>query len=369
MERVDRWATYAQLRVSEDGSDPQYQGMGAMAYALAAQFMAATSFLKSEILALPEGQVEAWMAADAELAVYRPWLEKILIERPYKLHPETEEALAALGEVMEAPFVTYERARSSDITFEPVTAPDGRTLPVSFSLYEDELELSADTAVRRAAFDSFTRGLKAYQNTLAATFATEVKKNVVLARLRGYESVTHMLLASHQIDHAVYYNLLDVIQAELAPHMRRYARLRKRVLGLDEMRYCDIEAPLDPEYNPAVTLRRGRQRCSWTPSSVLGPEYRAIMERALQERWIDWADNVGKQAGAFCTSPYGAHSYILLTFTDHDALRVHPGPRAGPRGPLRAGQPPPAAAQHGTGPVLRGGAVHHERGAAGATTS
>lgn len=316
MERVDRWATYAQLRVSEDGSDPQYQGMGAMAYALAAQFMAATSFLKSEILALPEGQVEAWMAADAELAVYRPWLEKILIERPHKLHPETEEALAALGEVMEAPFVTYERARSSDITFEPVTAPDGRTLPVSFSLYEDELELSADTAVRRAAFDSFTRGLKAYQNTLAATFGTEVKKNVVLARLRGYESVTHMLLASHQIDHAVYYNLLDVIQEELAPHMRRYARLRKRVLGLDEMRYCDIEAPLDPEYNPSITFDETR-KLLLEALSVLGPEYRAIMERALTERWIDWADNVGKQAGAFCTSPYGAHSYILLTFTGH----------------------------------------------------
>ncbi|OTA41157.1 MAG: oligoendopeptidase F, partial [Symbiobacterium thermophilum] len=311
-----RWGTYANLLASGDGSDPENQGMLAKAYALQAQFMAATAFIKSEILALPEGQAAAWMAADPELAVYRPALEQVLIERPYKLHPQTEEALAALSEVSEAPFIIYERARSSDMTFEPITAPDGRTLPVSFSLYEDELELSADTAVRRAAFDSFTRGLKAYQNTLAATFATEVKKNIVLSRLRGYESVTHMLLAPHRIDHGVYHNLLDVIQSELAPHMRRYARLRKRVLGLDEMRYCDIEAPLDPGYNPQVT-REEAANLILDALSVLGPEYRAIIERAFNERWIDWADNVGKQAGAFCTSPYGAHSYILLTFTGH----------------------------------------------------
>jgi len=314
LERLDRWGTYANLVASGDGSDPQNQGMLATAYALQSEFMAATSFVKSEILALPEGQVEAWMAEDPDLAVYRPALEQILIERPHKLHPQTEEALAALGEVTEAPFIIYERARSSDMTFEPITAPDGRTLPVSFTLYEDELELSADTAVRRAAFDSFTRGLKAYQNTLAATFATEVKKNVVLSRLRGYESVTHMLLAPHRIDHSAYCNLLDVIQTELAPHMRRYARLRKRVLGLDEMRFCDIEAPLDPEYNPQVT-REEAGKLVLEALSVLGPEYRAIIERALNERWIDWADNVGKQAGAFCTSPYGAHSYVLLTFT------------------------------------------------------
>ncbi|MFB5085526.1 oligoendopeptidase F [Symbiobacterium thermophilum] len=316
LERMVRWGTYANLLASGDGSDPENQGMLAKAYALQAQFMAATAFIKSEILALPEGQAAAWMAADPELAVYRPALEQVLIERPYKLHPQTEEALAALSEVSEAPFIIYERARSSDMTFEPITAPDGRTLPVSFSLYEDELELSADTAVRRAAFDSFTRGLKAYQNTLAATFATEVKKNIVLSRLRGYESVTHMLLAPHRIDHGVYHNLLDVIQSELAPHMRRYARLRKRVLGLDEMRYCDIEAPLDPGYNPQVT-REEAANLILDALSVLGPEYRAIIERAFNERWIDWADNVGKQAGAFCTSPYGAHSYILLTFTGH----------------------------------------------------
>ncbi|MEW8977127.1 MAG: oligoendopeptidase F [Symbiobacterium sp.] len=314
LERYLRWACYAELQLAADGSDPQNQGMAATAAALGARSAAATAFLKSEILALPEGQVEAWMAADSDLAVYRPYLEQILIERPYRLHPETEEALAALGEVTGAPYMIYERARAADMTFAPITTPDGQTRPVSFPVYEDELELSADTAVRRAAFDSFARGLAAYQNTLAATFATEVKKNVVIARLRGYESATHMLLAPHRVDHAVYHNLLDVIQSELAPHMRRYARLRKRVLGLDEMRYCDIEAPLDPEYNPTVTFEEAG-RLVLEALSVLGPEYREIVRTALESRWIDWADNVGKQAGAFCTSPYGAHSYILLTFT------------------------------------------------------
>ena len=313
MARAYRWWTYAGLLAAQEGSNPENQAAYDQAYALGARLEAATAFIRSEVLALPDGVVEGWLQEDQSLAVYAPYLQKMLIEKPHMLHPETEETLAALGEVTGAPMVIYERAKSSDMEFEPVTV-GGKEIPVSLSLYEDELEIAEETEVRRQSFASFVKGLSAYKNTLAATFATEVKKNVVLARLRRYESTTHMLLASHQIDHAVYHNLLDVIQAELAPHMQRYARLRKRVLGLDKLLYCDIEAPLDPEFKPEISYQEAA-KLVLDSLAVLGPEYQEIMQTALTERWVDWCDNVGKQSGAFCSSPYGAHSYILMTWT------------------------------------------------------
>lgn len=314
LERGYRWYAYAALRSAEDGSDPENQAAMSQAYAMFAEFTAATTFIKSEVLALPDGTVQGWMAANGDLAAYRPYLEQMLIEKPHLLHPETEEALAALGEVTSAPEMIYDRAKSSDMQFKPIMGPDGKEIPVSLALYEDELEISEHVEIRRKAYASFIEGLSAYKNTLAATFATEVKKNVVLARLRRYESARHMLLAPHRIDHAVYHNLLDVIQEDLAPHMRRYARLRKRVLGLDKLLYCDIEAPLDPSFKPEISFE-GAVQLVLDSLRVLGPEYSELMQRAVRERWVDWCDNVGKQSGAFCYSPFGAHSYILMTWT------------------------------------------------------
>ena len=312
--RMVRWETYAGLLAAEDGSNPDNQEAEAQAYSLLAELQASTAFLRSEVLAMPGSTLETWLTQDEGLAAYRPFLRNWLIEKPHMLQPETEEALAALGEVTGSPYTIYSRCKTADMSFAPITSPDGRQLPVSLSLYEDELEISASTEIRRDSFASFTQGLKAYQNTLAATFATEVKKNVVTARLRRYESATHMLLAPHQIDHAVYYNLLDVIQAELAPHMRRYARLRKRVLGLEKLLYCDIEAPLDPAFQPEVSYEQAAQMVL-DALTVMGPEYSQIMKTAIAERWVDRCDNVGKASGAFCASPYGSHSYVLMTWT------------------------------------------------------
>ncbi|HWI61772.1 MAG TPA: oligoendopeptidase F [Symbiobacteriaceae bacterium] len=315
-ERIYRLYTYAGLKSAEDGSDSANQELDMRAGALVAGAEATFAFVRSEILALPDGTVERWLEANPRLAELRPYLERLLIEKPHMLHPETEEAVASLGEVHHAPSTIYERAKSSDMTFEPFVDGEGRQRELSFALYEEDYETSADPVTRRNAFAAFGRGLKAYKNTLAATWATEVKKNVVLAKLRRYPSATHMLLAPHQISLEAYHNLHDIIQTELAPHMRRLVNLRRRVLGLDQVLYCDIEAPLDPTYNPKIT-RQEASDLVLEALGIMGPEYAKIMRTALKERWVDWADNVGKSTGAFCASPYGAHSYILLTWADN----------------------------------------------------
>lgn len=312
--RLTRVATYASLGLSEDGTNPTNQGNSSRVGALAARMGAALEFVRSEILDLPDGTVESYLAEEPGLASFRRVLEDLLEEKPHRLSAETEAAIAALGEVLYAPYTIYQRAKSSDMEFDPFRDAGGRELPNSFALYEEQYEQHPDAAVRRGGFASFVRGLKRFQNTLAATFATEVKKHVAMARLRRHESVTHLLLHPQQVPVGTYENVLDVIQADLAPYMRRLADLRKRVLGLDKLMYCDIKAPLDPAYKPEISFSEA-EALILEALAVLGPEYLEHMRAAFQDRWIDRPDNVGKSTGAFCSSPYGVHSYILMTWT------------------------------------------------------
>jgi oligoendopeptidase F len=309
-----RVMSYASLKLSGDGTDPANQMAAGRAGALAAKMGAETSFMRSEALALPEGTLERYLSEEPGLQVYRRMLDLLIKEKPHVLHPETEVALASLSEVLSAPSLIYNRSKAADMTFDPITDSQGNTHPMSFALYEETYEKSPDFTLRRNAWASFVKGLKAYQNTYGATWGTEVKKNVVLAKLRGYESATHMFLDRQEVSMEVYNNLHDVILKEIAPHMRRYAQLRKKVLGLEEMLYCDIEAPLDPDFSPETTFEEG-SRLILDGISVLGPEYTAIIEEGLKNRWIDLADNIGKSTGAFCNPVPGVHPYILVTWT------------------------------------------------------
>ncbi|GAA0329303.1 oligoendopeptidase F [Bacillus carboniphilus] len=315
MEKAILVGTYASLRSSEDGTNPENQANSGKLASAFARLGASLSFVDSEILALPGGTIEKYIEENKGLEPYRNNLEDLAARKPHTLSPETEEVLASLSEVHQAPYMIYQRSKSSDMQFNSFVTSDGEEQPNSFALFEDQHELSPDTETRRKAYDSFVETLKQYQNTFAATYTTEVKKQVALAKVRNYDSVTQMLLHPQKVTEEMYNNQLDVIQNELAPHMRRFAQLKKRVLGLDTLKFCDLKAPLDPDFNPKTTYEEASE-VILESLKVMGPEYSEIMEKALKERWVDLADNVGKSTGAFCSSPYGSHPFILLTWTD-----------------------------------------------------
>ena len=307
---------YAHLRLAEDGTNPANQAMAGRVAAMYAKIGAALSFLQPEVLSLPDGTVERYLEEEPRLQPFKRRLELVLADKPYVLTFETEAALAMLGEVMNAPQMLYERAKSSDMKFEAVSDGEGRTVPVSFATYEVMLEKSPDTVLRRNAYASFANGLSQYQNVLGGTFGTEIKKNVAMARIRGFDSATEMFLHRQEVPGEVYENLLDIIQGECAQHMQRYVKLRKSVLGLDKILYCDIEAPLDPEFDPEVTYEEGAKLII-EAVQVMGDEYTEIVREALEDRWIDRVDNVGKSTGAFCAPAYDTHPYILTTWGGH----------------------------------------------------
>ncbi|UNK33713.1 oligoendopeptidase F [Bacillus sp. N5-665] len=311
--KLTKLYSYANLKESTDRTNPVIQANSSKIAALWTKVHTALSFIHNEILSFDEGTIEKYLAEETKLEPFRKSLLDILKKRPHTLSPETEEALAALGEVHSSPYKIYGMTKLADMDFTSIQDEQGNELPVSFALFESKYEFSPSVDIRRKAYSSFVSTLKRYKNTVATTYATEVKKQVTLSRLRKFESVTHMLLEPQKVPLEMYNSQLDIIYKELAPHMRRFADLKKKVLGLDQMLFCDLHAPLDPEFNPTITYKEAGKLIQ-DSLKVLGDEYSSIIEKGFKERWVDLADNVGKSTGAFCSSPYGSHPYILITW-------------------------------------------------------
>ncbi|MGC6584314.1 oligoendopeptidase F [Paenibacillus sp. Dod16] len=315
MESISNVGAYARLRQSEDGTNPANLANSARTGDVLSRIQSSLTFIESELLDLEDGIIEQYITKEDGLVPYARSLTLLLESKPHRLSPETESVLASLGEVLGSPYRIYLRSKLSDMTFDDIQVNDG-TKPVSFRLYENSYEMSEDTQLRREAYASFTKTLQGSRHTFAEAYATEVKKQVVMSRLRGYDSVTDMLLKPQQVTMEMYNNIHDTILTELAPHMRRLMKLKKRVLGLDQMLFCDLKAPMDTDFNPSITYE---EACSTISSalSILGPEYGEIVQSAFSKRWVDYADNIGKSTGAFCSSVYGVHSYILMAWADN----------------------------------------------------
>jgi oligoendopeptidase F len=222
-QRLMRVVVFAHLRNAQDGTDPQYQAGLARVDALSARLDASIAFVDAEILQLADGTVERFLAQDSALAVHQVHLQDLLDTKPHRLGAETEKVLASLGEVLDAPWMIYHRSKASDLQFAPFTDAQGTTRANSVNLFEWTYDTHPDPSVRRGAWLSFSAGLKVYNHTWSATFATEINKNVVLARLRNYRSTEAYLLQAHKVPLAFYNNILQTLQAEVAPHMRRYS--------------------------------------------------------------------------------------------------------------------------------------------------
>ncbi|MGR6543450.1 oligoendopeptidase F [Paenibacillus tundrae] len=315
-ERIVKTASYARLKQSEDSTNPVNIENSAKAGDILSHLSSSLSFVHSEITDLPEGTMERYTEELPGLQPYARSLNRLIKDKKHRLSPETEKVLASLGEVLDSPYRIYLRGKLADMKFEDALDEEDNNRPLSWSFYENNYEMSSDTKLRRSAYTAFSAKLNDYKNTFAEGYATEVKKQVVMSRLRGYDDVADMLLNSQQVSKEMYNNVLDIIQKELAPHMRRLAALKKRELGLDKLMFCDLKAPLDPEFSPAITYE---EACKLIQEAlaVLGPEYGEIVERAFNDRWVDYADNAGKSTGAFCSSIYGAHSYILISWANN----------------------------------------------------
>ena len=272
------------------------------------------SFVDSEILLAPTAELEEAVRLAKGCRVY---LQDLLAKKAHMLTPETEKVLAALGRSFGVPYEVYNTMKLADISFDPFTA-EGREYPLGYSLFEDDYEYDENTAVRRAACRAFYDTLQKYENTTAAAYNACVSQEKTMAELRGHKDVFEYLLFDQKVTREMYDRQIDVITERLAPHMRRYARLLQKVHKLDRMTFADLKVPVDPEYDPRVSIAESH-RYVREGLSVLGKDYVEMIDRAYRERWIDFAKNEGKSTGGFCSGIFRQNSFILLNWNDRMA--------------------------------------------------
>ena len=246
---------------------------------------------------------------------YRPFLLDLLAEKPHTLSLDVETALSALSPVLELPYDNYEQCKLADMSFADFEV-DGEWYPLSFSTFENEYETDVRTEFRRAAFKAFSKRLRESQYTIASNYLAQVKKEKIIADMRGYDSVFDYLLQEQKVPRAMYDEHIDTIMTHLAPPMRRYANLLKTANGIDNLTFADLKVPLDANFVAKVTIDEARDYCV-NASVLLGQDYTDMVKRSFTERWYDFAQNKGKSTGGFCASPYGEHSYVLLSWTEN----------------------------------------------------
>lgn len=306
--------SYTSLAVSVDYTDTEAQKKDAKMSALAAEIGSRLSFIESEIADAPEELIRAAMDKTERAKHY---LAEILREKPHRLSAETEKVLAALSPVFNAPYDIYHMTKLADMKFGSFTV-NGREYPLGYSLFEDEYEYEADTDVRRAAFRAFSDKLREYENTTAATYNTYLTQQRIMAKQRGFADMFEADLFTDHVTREMYDRQIDLITEKLAPAMRKYARLVGKMNKLDRVTFADLKLPLDAEFDPRVTIGESREYVR-SALSVLGQDYADMVDEAYDKRWIDFARNVGKETGGFCSSPYGCNSYILLSWNNRMA--------------------------------------------------
>ena len=311
---ISRISSYTALAVETDYTDNKLRERDEKVSIELTSLYKDMAFVDSEILLAPEKELEAAVEKAKGCRVY---LKDLLAKKEHMLSPETEKTLAALGRSFGVPYTIYNTMKLADISFEPFTA-EGKEYPLSYSLFEDNYEYEADTAVRRAAFRTFYDTLKKYQNTTAAAYNACVTQEKTMSELRNFGNVFDSLLFGQKVTREMYDRQIDVITERLAPHMQKYARLLGKKHGLDRMTFADLKTAIDPEYDPKVTIEESHTYVR-DALSILGKDYTDMVDRAYRERWIDFANNTGKCTGGFCSGVYRKNSFILLNWNNRMA--------------------------------------------------
>lgn len=302
--------TFASLNLSVDQTDTTNQERQMKLSNIASSFSSRLSFIESEIIQVNETVIEKAME---ESDKNRGYLKDIMRKKEYALSPEVEKALSSLSNALDAPYDIYEKAKHGDMDFGTFRA-NGKEYPLSFVNFEGEWEYSDDTEVRREAFKAFSKKIREYQHTIGGTYNAQVQKEKTIADLRGFDSVIDSLLFSQKVDKELYNRQIDLIMEHLAPHMRKYATLLQRIHGIEKMTFADLKIDVDPDFEPDISVEESKEYIKGA-LGVLGEDYGEVLERAYDERWIDFVQNKGKSTGAFCSSPYGSHPFILISWT------------------------------------------------------
>ncbi|MGH9236631.1 MAG: oligoendopeptidase F [Vicinamibacterales bacterium] len=304
---------YASLHYDQDQRDNDINARRQQVQILFARQQQASSWFNPELLAIPLDTIRTWMTGNEALAVYRFAIESLFHEQEHVLDEPGERLLSYSGRFNSVPYDSYSALTTADMKFPAITLTTGERVTLSYGQYRALLETNRRQEDRATAYRAFHQAYADSQNTYAALYNGVLQRDWFHARARGYESTLDAALHGNNIPTSVVENLIAVAKQSVEP-LRRYHRLRRRVLGLDRYQLFDIFVPLvehDARY-PYDDVG------SWIADSVapLGNEYQGRVREAFDGRWIDVFENAGKRSGAYSAPVYGSHPYMLLNYNE-----------------------------------------------------
>lgn len=310
---TERLYVYANMKNHEDMADPVYQALSDKSKKLSVEANEAMSFISPEILSLSDDQLGK-LVNDPELAFYKRTLEEMIRQKQHVLGKNEEALMAQVGNLSQAPSTIFGMLNNADLKFPKVKNENGDEIELTHGRYIQFLE-SRDPVVRKEAFEAVYSTYAKQKNTIAATLAANVNKNLFYAKVRKYPSALEMSLFGDNIKKEVYTSLIDAVHDAL-PLMHRYMALRKKLMKLDELHMYDLFAPLVEEYKLDITYDEAKQKVKES-LKPLGEDYLKVLQDGFNNGWIDIYENEGKRNGAYSWGAYGTHPYVLLNHKDN----------------------------------------------------
>ncbi|QDV12844.1 Oligoendopeptidase F, plasmid [Rosistilla oblonga] len=313
MDRLaERLGTYAFLKTTEDQTNGQYQAMQARFQNLAVRASQASSWMRPELLAIPDDRIQEFIASE-ELAPFRRQLEQTLRYKPHTLSDGEERLLAMQGEMAGAAGNAFRQLHDADLKFGTIKDHTGRELELSNATF-GQLMVSPDRAVRKQAFEQYYEQFEGHKHALAATLVGSIHRDVYYARARNYESALSSSLFPDNVPQTVYDNLITAVRESL-PSVHRYFDVRRRKMGLDDIHQYDTYVPV---------LDSIKKHHTWDQAvevvleslKPLGEEYCTTLGKGLRGRWSDRYPNRGKQSGAFSCGSYDGDPYIMMNYKE-----------------------------------------------------
>ena len=304
---------FASLHYDQDQRNNDINARRQQVQILFAKQQQASSWFNPEVLAIPIETVRGWLDTNADLALYRFAIESLFHEQEHVLDEQGERLMSFAGRFNSVPYDSYSALTTADVKFPSITLTTGSKVTLTYGQYRALLETNRNQDDRANAYRTFHETFVDNQNTYAALYNGVLQRDWFHARARGYKTTLDSALHGNNIPTSVVENLIAVTKEGVAP-LRRYHRLRRRVLGVSTYRLFDVFVPL-VEHGARYPYD---EVGSWIVDSVtpLGNTYQQNVRRAFDGRWIDVFENTGKKSGAYSAPVYGAHPYMLLNYNE-----------------------------------------------------
>ncbi|HUT30895.1 MAG TPA: oligoendopeptidase F [Sedimentisphaerales bacterium] len=307
-----RLHSYASMKYDEDTRDSKYLAMKQELEQLITDYSSKASFIEPEIAEMEKDKIDEFIAKEPALKVYRMYLHDIQRRKAHKLSEKEEKILAEASLLADSPASIYLVFSNAELPFPEIQLSDGTKARLNQAGYA-RYRASPNRGDREAVFKAFWNMYADFKQTFGVQLYGNVKKHIFYARARHYESSLASELDADNIPTEVYHTLIDNVNRNL-DSFHRYLRLKKRMLGVDTLKYSDLYAPAVKGIDLKYSYEEAKKLIidSLKP---LGPEYQKVVEKAFEDRWIDVYPTPGKKMGAYSNgSAYDVHPYILLNF-------------------------------------------------------